>query len=138
MAQLSVVGAPSMFIAVIIVIALALIAALTGFILIQIRAGLCWRLLSLAVVLVASCWACSFYTHAKLIAQYGEHQREVRSFVWGVDQLTAQGRTNEVHQVCGDFQECFWTPNNTTNFDALVAHTLDLANEQTNTSPKPH
>lgn len=127
-----------MFIILIIVVALALIAALTGFIFIQMRAGLYWRLLSIALVLVASCRFCSFYTHLKLLGQYGEHQRDVRSFVWGVDQLTAQGRTNEVHQVCGDFLECFWTPNNTTNFDTLVAHTLDLANGQTNTSPKPN
>jgi hypothetical protein len=127
-----------MFIAVIIVIVLALIAALTGFIFIQMKASLYWRLLSISLVLVASCWFCSFYTHLKLVMQYGEHQRDVRSFVWGVDQLTAQGRTNEAHQVCEDFLECFWTPSNTTNFDTLVEQTLDLANEQTNTSPKPH
>jgi hypothetical protein len=56
-----------MFIIFIIIIALALIAALTGFIFIQIRARPIWRLLSLALVLVVSCWACSFYTHLKIV-----------------------------------------------------------------------
>jgi len=115
-------------------VALVLVAVLTGFIWIQVKAHIYWRLVSLAVVLVGSCWFCSFYTHLKVVTPYLEHQRDVRDFVWGVDQLTTQGRTNEVHQLCGDFSECFWTPDHTTNFDRLVAHTLDLANEQPNKS----
>ncbi len=122
---------------IIVFVALVLVAALTGFIFIQVKAHIYWRLVSLAFVLVVSCWFCSFYTHLKVITQYGEYQRGVHSFVWGVDQLTAQGHTNEVRQACGDFLECFWTPNDTTNFDILVAHTLDLANEQPNKSLQP-
>jgi len=127
----------AVFYFVICCVAVVLIAALVGFIFVQIKARPIWRLSLLAVVIVASCWFCSFYTHLKVITQYGEYQRGVHSFVWGVDQLTAQGRTNEVRQACGDFSECFWTPNDTTNFDKLVAHTLDLANEQPNKSLQP-
>jgi len=127
----------AVFVFMIFCVAVVLIAALVGFTLVQIKARPIWRLSSLAVVLVGSCWFCSFYTHLKVVTQYLEHQRDVRSFVWGVDQLTTQGRTNEVHQLCGDFSECFWTPDDTTNFDRLVAHTLDLANEQPNKSLQP-
>jgi hypothetical protein len=126
----------AVFIFMILCVAVVFIAALVGFILVQIKARLFWRLSSLVLVLVGSCWFCSFYTHLKIVTQYGEYMRGVNSFVWGVDQLTLQGRTNEVRQVCGDFSECFWTPHDTTNFDRVVARTLDLANQQPNTPPE--
>jgi hypothetical protein len=113
------------------------IAALTGFILLQIKARPIWRLLSLAVVLVGSCWFCSFYTHLKFAVQIGLVNREIHDFAWGVDQLTAQGRTNEVRQVCRDLSEYVWTENHHEDFDKVVAHTLDLANEQPNTALQP-
>jgi hypothetical protein len=126
-----------MFIAIVIFVALVLIGVLVGFIYIQIKARTIWRLLSLALVLVGSCWVCSFYTHLKVAMSYGEYIRGSRDFVWGVDQLTAQGRTNEVRQVCGDFSECGWLESHPEDFDKLVAHTVDLANEQPNKSLQP-
>ena len=127
----------AVFVFMIFCVAVVLIAALVGFILVQIKARPIWRLSSLAVVLVGSCWFCSFYTHLKVVTQYLEHQRDVRSFVWGVDQLTTQGRTNEVRQVCRDLSEYVWTENHHEDFDKVVAHTLDLANEQPNTALQP-
>lgn len=130
-----------MFIAIVIFGALVLIAVLVGFIYIQIKARPIWRLLSLALVLVASCWFCSFYTHAKLVVRYGEtYSRGCKDFVQAIDQLTIEGRTNDVHQACQRFSDIFYITDNkrvVTNFDQLVADTCKLAYEQPNTALEP-
>ena len=111
-------------------VCLLFISASIGFIFIQIKAHPYWRLVSILFVIIASCWIGSLHTHFQLADSYGEYIRGSHDFVWGLDQLTMQGRTNKVHQLCGDFVNCLWLPDRTTNFDKLVEHTLELANEK--------
>jgi hypothetical protein len=117
-------------------VAVVLIAALVGFIFVQIKARPIWRLSSLALVLIGSCWACSFYTHLNVATKFlDSYCRGSREFVTEIDQMTLQNRTNDVHQACQAYLDAFWTEDNTTDFDAMVTHTLDLANQQPITAP---
>lgn len=123
-------------ICIFIALALILIVALTGFVFIQIKARVVWRLSSLAFVLVASCRLCSFYTHLKIVSEYGEtYSRGCKDFVYAIDQLSMESRTNDVHQACQRFSEVFYVTTQKeaqTNFAQLVADTCNLAFEQPN------
>ena len=87
----------AIFVLVIVCVYLVLIAAAVGFILIQIKARPIWRLLSLAVVLVGSCWFCSSSTRNGLNNQYSDtYVRGSGEFFEAIDKLSIEGRTNEV------------------------------------------
>jgi len=131
----------TIFVFVIVCVAVVLIAALVGFILVQIKARPFWRLLSLTVVLVGSCWFCCFYTHETLDDQYADtYGRGCSEFVQVIDQLTIEGRTNDVHQSCQKFLDIFILSTDkqfVTNFDRFVADTHELAFEQPNKPVQP-
>jgi hypothetical protein len=120
-----------------------LIAAMVGLILIQIKARPIWRLLSLAIVLVASLGSCSFYssfTQDRLENQLADsYGRRIPEFIQYIDQLAIEGRTNDVHQSCQKFLDVFVLSTDkvfVTNFDQLVDDTAMLT-EQTNAALKP-
>jgi hypothetical protein len=128
------------FIFVIVCVYLVLIAALIGFILVQIRARLVWRLLSLTVVLVGSCWFCSFDTRQTLVNQYSEYARGSAEFLDAIDQLSIQGRTNDVHQACQNFPLYIVLlpgKQDVSNFDRFVGDTEELASQQHNNALQP-
>jgi hypothetical protein len=122
-----------MFISLIIlgIVVLVLAAALAGFVYVQIKARLIWRLLSIAVVLVLSCWYCSWSVHDRIDNLYSEHYgRGCGEFVEAIDKLTLEGRTNDVHQACQKFGPYFYfstDEQDITNFDRFVGDTFDLA-----------
>jgi hypothetical protein len=107
-----------------------LIAALVGFIFVQIKARPIWRLLSIALVLIVGWWVCYNYTMCRALDGYAEYIRGNAGFVQAVERLAAQGHTNEVRQVCQEYLNCYWAPNNLTDFDKVVEHTEILAYEQ--------
>src|SRR5664279_870285 len=82
-----------MFITLVIfgIVMLVLAAALAGFVYVQIKARLIWRLLSIAVVLVVSCWYCSWSVHDRIDNLYSEHYgRGCGEFVEAIDKLTLE------------------------------------------------
>ena len=88
---------------------LVLVAALVGFIFIQLKAHPYWRVTSLALVLLFSCWICFglggiYYTQddANKMADY---DRGTHDFVAELDALATQGRTNDVHQLSQRFSD---------------------------------
>ena len=116
------------------------IAAVVGFIYIQIKARLIWRLLSLTVVLVGGCWFCSFSTRETLENQFSEYARGSAEFLEAIDQLSIQGRTNDVHQVCQNFPFYFFLSTDAqdvSNFDRFIGDTEELASKQPNKSLQP-
>lgn len=120
----------------IVVLAAIFVAIPAGLILIQIKARLFWRLLSVALALVGYCWLCSWisslYTHMMLIAKVGDsYTRGNNEFVYGIDVLAMEGRTNDIHQACQDYLISSWSENNPTYFEAMVSRTSELAYEQT-------
>jgi hypothetical protein len=123
-------------------IPVVLIAALVGFILVQIKARLAWRLLSMAVVLIVCCWLSCFFTHLALQEKYiTTYERGVRDFVQATDQMALQGRTSDVHQSCQKFLDVFflWTDQRAlTNFDQFVQDTCVLANDPAKTRSEPN
>jgi hypothetical protein len=129
------------FIFVIVCVYLTLIAGLVGFILVQIKARPIWRLLSLTVVLVGSCWFCSFSTRDSLENQYADiYGRGCSEFMQTLDLLNMEGRTNDVHQSCQNFPFYFILSTDkqvVSNFDRFVADTDELASGWTNTAPEP-
>jgi hypothetical protein len=129
------------FVFAIVCIYLVLIAGLVGFILVQIKARPIWRLLSLTVVLLGSCWLCSSSTRNRLNNQYSEtYVRGSAEFFEAIDQLNIKGRTNDVHQSLQKFSSYFFLSTDEqaiSNFDRVVADTSELASEQPNLSPEP-
>jgi thiamine biosynthesis lipoprotein ApbE len=120
-----------MLVAMLIITSIVVIPILAGFIYIQIKYRLVWRLLSLALVLIGSCWACSNYTHFIVTTTWAEsYMRGSRDFVTYIDEMTMQGRTNEVHQACQAYLDAVWTEHYTTDFDSMVARLSEKANEQ--------
>ena len=124
----------TIFIFMIVCIYLVLIAGLVGFILVQIKARPIWRLLSLTVVLVGSCWYCSFSTRERLDTQYSDtYVRGSEGFFDAIDQMSIEGRTNDVHQSLQGFQYYFYLSTDEqhiSNFDRFVADTSELASKQ--------
>jgi hypothetical protein len=118
-----------------------LIAAMVGFILIQIKARPILRLLSIAVVLVGSCWFSSCSTRNRLDNQYSEtYVRGSGEFFEAIDQMSIEGRTNDVHQSLQNFSCYFFLSTDEqdiSNFDRFVADTSELASKQPNKSPEP-
>ena len=119
-----------------------LIAAWVVFIIVEIKARRLWQLLSLVVVVMASCWFCSFYTRESLDNQYSDtYVRGCGAFVEAIDKLTLEGRTNEVHQACQNFVPYFFLSTDKqdiSNFDRFVGDTFDLAFwQQPNTALEP-
>jgi ABC-type transport system involved in cytochrome bd biosynthesis fused ATPase/permease subunit len=114
------------------------IVALIGFIRVQIKAKPIWRLLSLSVVLVGGCWFCSFHARQKLADQYTDiYDRGFAEFVRAVDQMTVEGRTNDVHQSCQKLLDGFTVSTDdvsVSNFDQIVDETADLASQQSTTT----
>jgi hypothetical protein len=131
----------AVFYFVILCVAVVFIAALVGFIFVQIKARPLWRLLSLAVVLVGSCWFCSFYTHETFVDQCSNtYVRGSAEFLEAIDQLSIEGRTNDVHQACQKFQLYFFLSTekqDVSNFDRFIGDTSELAFEQANKSLQP-
>jgi hypothetical protein len=113
---------------------LVLIAALVGFILVQIKARPIWRLLSLTVVLVGSCWFCSFSARNRLVNQLSDtYVRGSGEFFDAIDQLSIEGRTNDVHQSLQKYSDYFFLSTDEqaiSNFDRFVADTSELASKQ--------
>ncbi len=125
------------FVLIILCVASVLIAALVGFILVQIKARIIWRLLSITVVLIGSCWFCSFNTRETIEDQYSEtYMRGGAQFIEAIDHLNIEGDTNDVHQSCQKFLDYFFiSPDkqDVSNFDKVVGDTCDLAYWRTNT-----
>lgn len=118
-------------------VVIVFIAALVGFIFVQIKARLVWRLLSLALVLAVSCWLCFEYGRWQIFSQCVDTSQECKEFVYALDQMTIEGRTNDIHQSCQKFLDVFFfttEPHEVSNFDRLVANTSKLAFEQSNTT----
>ena len=122
-------------------VAVVFIAALVGFIVVQIKARPIWRLVSLAVVLVGSCWFCSFYTHETFVDRCSDtYVRGSAEFLEAIDQLSMQGRTNDVHQACQNFSLYFFLSTDAqdvSNFDRFIGDTEELASKQPNTALEP-
>jgi ABC-type transport system involved in cytochrome bd biosynthesis fused ATPase/permease subunit len=116
------------------------ITALVGFIIVQIKARPIWRLLSLTVVVVGSCWFSSCSTRETLENQFSEYARGSAEFLEAIDQLSIQGRTNDVHQACQNFPfYLVLLPDKqyVSNFDQFVANTEELASKPPNKSLQP-
>lgn len=130
-----------LFILMIVCVPILLIAALVGFIFVQIKARPIWRLLSLAVVLVVCCWISAFFTHLNLTEEYAvTYGRGVRAFVQAIDQMDLAGRRNDVHQSCQKFMDVYFLSTDKraiTNFNQLVQDTCVLAAKQTNATSAP-
>lgn len=131
----------TLFVFAIVCVYLVLIAGLVGFIIVQIKARPIGRLLSLAVVLVGSCWFCSFSTRNTLDNQYSNtYIRGSGEFFEAIDQLSIEGRTNDVHQSLQNFSGYFFLSTDErdiSNFDRFVADTIELASKQPNKSLQP-
>jgi hypothetical protein len=131
----------AIFVFMIICAYLTIIAGLVGFILVQIKARPFWRLLSLAVVLAGSCWFSSFSTKNKLESQYSEtYVRGGGEFFDAIDQMSIEGRTNDVHQSLQKFSSYFFLSTDEqdiSNFNRFIADTSELASKQPNISQIP-
>jgi hypothetical protein len=126
------------FFGLIVCVALVLLAVLVAFLLVQIKARPIWRLSSLMLVLIGSCWACSFYTHQHVSDKFDDtYIRGSCEFVSDIDEMTLQNRTNDVHQACQAYLDLVWTEDNTTDFDNMLYRTYEMANDQPNTALKP-
>jgi hypothetical protein len=130
------------FVFVIFCLAVLFFAALAGFIFVQIKARPIWRLLSLTIVLMGSCWFCSFWTRQTLDEQYSDiYVRGSGEFMQSLDVLNLEGRTNDIHQSCQNFQVYFTLSTDkqdVSNFDQFVADTDKLTSKWTNSLPDPH
>ena len=123
----------ALFILVIVVVLLAVLSALAGFIYIQIKAPLLWRLLSLLVVLCFCSWGCyhfaKFSTYANINDDYG---RGLRIYIPTLDKLVVAGDTNDVHQSLVRFQREFAIsddPSDASNLWSIVGDTLGMADK---------
>ncbi len=117
------------------------IAAIVGFIFVQVKARLVWRLLSIAVVLVASCWVSHFVTNAMVRLEFAEaYERGTLDFVRAIDQMDVDGRTNDVHQSCEKFLQVFDLSTDkraVSVFNQFVQDTCALAYNPTNATSEP-
>lgn len=127
-----------MFTAFIIVGLLVLVAALAGFIFIQIRAALYWRLVSIAFVVFGCSWFYFQYGQAKSAFRLGEYIRGSHAIVEVMDQLAAEGRTNDVHQVCQQFLDVYMIRDtDLTNLDRVVDDAENRVAQKPFTLTKP-
>jgi hypothetical protein len=94
-----------MFITLIILGIVALAVALAGFIFVQIKARLVWRLLSIVIV----GWVCfgvgGIYYTKDDADKMSDYDRGTHDFVAELDVLATQGRTNDVHQLSQRFSD---------------------------------
>ena len=58
-------------------------------------------------------------------------------FVENIDEMALQGRTNDVHQACQLYLNCAWMEDHPGQFDEMVQHINELANEQPSTNSQP-
>ena len=127
-----------MFTTFITIVVLVLAAALTGFIFVQIKAALYWRLVSIAFVVFGCSWFCFQYGQAKSAFRLGEYIRGSHAVVEVVDQLAAEGRTNDVHQVCQQFLDVYMIRDtDLTNLDRVVDDAENRVSQKPFTLTKP-
>jgi hypothetical protein len=127
-----------MFTTFIIFVVLVLVAALTGFIFVQIKAGIYWRLVSIAFVLFVCSWFYFQYGQAKSAFRFGEYIRGSHDVIEVVDQLATEGRTNDVHQVCQQFLAVYMIrDSDLTNLDRVVEDAENRVSEKPFTLTKP-
>jgi len=111
---------------------LLLAAGAAGFVAVQAKARLLWRLLSTGGALVLCCWSCSRFTKATTYHEVQSHYtRGLREFVGDLEKMAVAGRTNEVAHASERFQKEFniWYKGDAvSNFWDLVAETSNAAN----------
>jgi alpha-D-ribose 1-methylphosphonate 5-phosphate C-P lyase len=127
-----------MFTTFIIIVVLVLAAALTGFIFVQIKAGLYWRLVSIVFVVFGCSWFYFQYGQAKSAIRLGEYIRGSHAVIEVVDQLATEGRTNDVHQVCQQFLDVYYVRvSDITNLDRVVDDAESRVSQKPFTLTKP-
>ncbi len=119
------------------IIFVLLLMTLTGFVIIQIKARFFWRLMSLALILTFSCWVSYFFGRVKGTVMLKEYERGVHEIVGIVDQLATEGRTNDAHQVCQQFQGFYlMRASDFTNFDRVIEDAESRVSKQPFTTLK--
>jgi hypothetical protein len=109
------------------VLALIFVSVPVGLVLIQIKGRPLWRLLSVAIAIIGYCWLVSFFTRMSQINKVGEYQRENINFVMTIDEMTLQGRTNDVHHACQSYANTIWSEDYPDDFDAMIGRVGELA-----------
>ena len=118
------------FIVVLVGIFLSILAVVAGFVFIQVKSSLFWRLSTLVTVIVLCSW--SFYHLAKLNAYDNvneEYARGLHLYIANLDELVVAGRTNDVHKSMDEFQRVFAISDNAselTNFWNLVDNSFEM------------
>jgi hypothetical protein len=115
------------------------IAGLAGFIIVQKKARLVWRLLSIAVVLVLACQSCSRLSTYSAHTQIQENYMRcgLPCFVENLGKLAVAGRTDEVVRACEKFRDAIRLSSDkadVSNFQALVSETFDDVYDLDNSS----
>jgi ABC-type nickel/cobalt efflux system permease component RcnA len=125
-------------VAIYIIAAAVLLVLLAGFVLVQLKAGWYWRLVSIAFAIFATGWICYQFGESRETAMLGEYSRSSHEFVEIVDQLAVEGHTNDVHQVCQKYLSIYVIRfGDLTNLDAVVQDAADRVAPQHFTLQKP-
>jgi len=108
-----------------------IVAFLIAFILVQLKAAAVWRLITVVVVLVVACRACSDFTRVTTTQSLQSvYVRGLRQFVGDLRTMTIAGRTDEVAKACERFDKEFniwYTDEAASNFWNLVVDTSQIA-----------
>jgi hypothetical protein len=128
-----------MFITLIILGVVVLAVALTGFIFVQIKARLIWRLMSIAIVGLVCFGVGGIYYTNDDADKMADYDRGTHDFVEELDVLATQGRTNDVHQLCQRFDDDIFLggKNTAERLDKLVEDAYRMTKAQPNKSPEP-
>jgi len=67
-----------------------------------------------------------------------EYERDVHEIVADVDELATAGRTNDIHQVCQNFQGIYiMRRSDTTNLDRVIVDARSRVSQEPSTLVKP-
>jgi hypothetical protein len=118
-------------------------ASLAAFIIIQIKASVVWRLLSIAVLLIICCAISARISRDLAHLAIGEaYARRLYLYDSALDNLALQGRTNDIHQACMRFMKTglfSMREEDISNFNDLATSTFSLSEKSgmTGTTNKP-
>jgi len=95
-------------------------------------------LLVVSIIAFAAFWVGHVLGSVNGTVMMKEYERDVHEIVAVVDELTTAGRTNDIHQVCQNFQGIYiMRRSDTTNLDLVIEDARSRISRQPSTLAKP-